>query len=99
VEIVIQCLLQKEQADGDYQNLVCIIMEERNLGLQGAMDKITEMMKERVDTYVALKQKIPSFGPVIDNELARYLTGLENYVQGTIVWYCMSPRMCRQHNT
>ncbi|KXN91260.1 Alpha-muurolene synthase [Leucoagaricus sp. SymC.cos] len=64
----------KEQADGDYQNLVCIIMEERNLELQGAMDKITEMMKERVDTY---------------------LTGLENYVQGTIVWYCMSPRYFR----
>ncbi|KAH0833872.1 isoprenoid synthase domain-containing protein [Lanmaoa asiatica] len=87
--------LQKEQSDGDYQNLVFCIMHERNVGLQAAIDILTEMLAQRVEYYVEMKSQLPSFGPDVDRELARYLYALENFVQGTVLWYYLSPRYFR----
>ncbi|THU78121.1 terpenoid synthase [Dendrothele bispora CBS 962.96] len=84
----------KEQADGDYSNLVFIVMEEKDLGLQDAIDYVINMLSDRVDEYIALKKSLPSFGPEVDRELARYLKALEHFVQGTVVWY-YSPRYFR----
>ncbi|KAJ8473020.1 hypothetical protein ONZ45_g16452 [Pleurotus djamor] len=88
------CSFNKEQADGDYQNLVYCVMVERRLKLQEAIDAVVEMLKERVQDYLRLKRSLPSFGPQVDKELVRYLAGLEHYVQGTVVWY-YSPRYFR----
>lgn len=91
--MVLIFFLQKEQADGDYQNLVFCIMVERNVDLQGAIDVLTNMIADRVDEYVDLKSRLQSFGPKVDIQLHRYLEGLEHFVQGTVVWYyCKSPR-------
>ncbi|KJA21771.1 hypothetical protein HYPSUDRAFT_202683 [Hypholoma sublateritium FD-334 SS-4] len=86
------CSFNKEQADGDFQNLVCIIMVEHNIDLQSAIDLLTNMLDERVKEYLALKQSLPSFGTKVDIQLSRYHTALEHFVQGTVVWYYMSPR-------
>lgn len=66
-------------------------MHERNVGLQAAIDILTEMLAQRVEEYVALKSQLPSFGADVDRELARYLHALENFVQGTVLWYYLSP--------
>lgn len=66
-------------------------MRERNVSLQAAIDIVTEMLRERVEQYIALKNQVPSFGPEVDRELARYLSALENFVQGTVMWYYLSP--------
>ncbi|KAF5319865.1 hypothetical protein D9758_018520 [Tetrapyrgos nigripes] len=84
----------KEQADGDYQNLVFVVMEEKDLDLQDAIDYVIHMLNDRVADYRALKKSLPSFGPHVDAELARYLRALEHFVQGTVVWY-YSPRYFR----
>ncbi|KZV60851.1 terpenoid synthase [Peniophora sp. CONT] len=86
------CSFNKEQADGDYQNLVCIIMVERGVDLQAAVNILTDMLAERVRDYANLKQKLPSFGAEIDARLAVYYENLEHFVQGTVVWYYNSPR-------
>ncbi|KAG2145439.1 terpenoid synthase [Suillus bovinus] len=85
----------KEQADGDYQNLVFCIMHERNVGLQEAINILTEMLNQRVDDYITFKSQLPSFGADVDAELGRYLHALENFVQGTVLWYYLSPRYFR----
>lgn len=87
--------LQKEQADGDYQNLVFCIMHERDVGLQEAINILTEMLNQRVDDYINLKSQLPSFGADVDAELERYLHALENFTQGTVMWYYLSPSKCR----
>lgn len=66
-------------------------MVERNIGLQEAVDTVTDMIRDRVAEYVDLKSRLPSYGPCVDTELHRYLKGVEHFVQGTIVWY-YSPR-------
>ncbi|KZV74593.1 terpenoid synthase [Peniophora sp. CONT] len=86
------CSFNKEQADGDYQNLVCIIMAERDIELQPAIDVLTDMLAIRVDEYARLKKELPSFGEQVDQQLAVYHMNLEHFVQGTVVWYYNSPR-------
>lgn len=66
-------------------------MLERDVDLQSAVRIVTDMLATRVDEYAKFKAQLPSFGPVIDGELARYFQALEYYVQGTVVWYYESP--------
>ncbi|KIK45444.1 hypothetical protein CY34DRAFT_10411 [Suillus luteus UH-Slu-Lm8-n1] len=89
------CSFNKEQSDGDYQNLVFCIMHERDVGLQEAINILTEMLNQRVDDYIRLKSELPSFGADVDAELEKYLHALENFVQGTVLWYYLSPRYFR----
>ncbi|EGO03037.1 hypothetical protein SERLA73DRAFT_165924 [Serpula lacrymans var. lacrymans S7.3] len=89
------CSFNKEQSDGDYQNLVVCIMIEHNVGLQAAIDILTDMLADRVAEYTELKKQLPSFGPAVDTELMRYLEALEHFVQGTVLWYYLSPRYFR----
>lgn len=89
------CSFNKEQADGDYQNLVFCIMHERDVGLQEAINILTDMLNQRVDDYLKFKSELPSFGADVDAELARYLHALENFTQGTVLWYYLSPRYFR----
>lgn len=72
-------------------------MVEHNVDLQSAIDLLTNMLDERVKEYLSLKQSLPSFGKEVDSQLSRYLTALEHFVQGTVVWYYMSPRECALH--
>ncbi|KAF9050466.1 isoprenoid synthase domain-containing protein [Panaeolus papilionaceus] len=82
----------KEQPDNDFQNLVCCIMVERNIELQDAINVLTDMLDARVTEYLALKKSLPSFGESVDAQLMKYLTAMENFVQGTVAWYYRSPR-------
>jgi hypothetical protein len=69
-------------------------MHERDVGLQEAIDILTEMLNQRVNDYIKLKSQLPSFGADVDAELQRYLHALENFVQGTVLWYYLSPSKC-----
>ncbi|EJF60235.1 terpenoid synthase [Dichomitus squalens] len=89
------CSFNKEQADGDFQNLVFCIMIERDCDLQTAVDVLTDMLAQRVADYERYKAQLPSFGPEVDAELARYNRAIEQYTQGTVVWYYYSPRYFR----
>ena len=61
-------------------------MLERDTGLQSAVDILTDMLAQRVADYVRYRSQLPSFGPEVDAELARYNRAIEQYTQGTIVW-------------
>ncbi|KAF5374321.1 hypothetical protein D9758_004657 [Tetrapyrgos nigripes] len=90
------CSFNKEQADGDYQNLVCVLQVAHNLNLQDAVDMLTNMIRKRVQNYLELKKELPSFGVGVNAELRRYHTALEHFTQGCVVWYYSSPRYFRE---
>ncbi|KAI0771415.1 isoprenoid synthase domain-containing protein [Irpex lacteus] len=83
----------KEQADGDLQNLVCILMVMRRINLQEAVNVLITMITDRIDDYAQLKSGLPSFGSAIDEQLGLYLKNLEHFIQGTVRWYYSSPRV------
>lgn len=74
-------------------------MVERNIELQDAINVLTDMVDTRVTEYLTFKSSLPSFGKTVDLQLSRYHAALENFVQGTVTWYYMSPRKdSRIHN-
>lgn len=85
--------IKKEQAENDYQNLVCCIMMDQMIELQDAVDFVTDMLESRVNEYINLKASLPSFKGEVDSELARYLTGIGNIIQGGIAWSYLTSRM------
>ncbi|KAK7056370.1 hypothetical protein VNI00_002924 [Paramarasmius palmivorus] len=92
------CSFNKEQADGDYQNLVCVLQHAYDLDLQGAVDMLTDMIRDRVQDYTDLKKRLPSFGSKVDTAVRRYHEAMENFTQGCVVWYYSSPRYFRNTN-
>ena len=67
-------------------------MIERDCDLQAAVDALTDMLAQRVADYARYKAQLPSFGAEVDAELARYNKAIEQFTQGTVVWYYYSPR-------
>ena len=76
---------------GDGQNLVIVLMTERKIDLQAAVDQATSILKERVADYSKLREAIPSFGEANDLQLTRYLNALGSSAQGMARWYYKSP--------
>ena len=68
-------------------------MVEQMIELQEAIDIAMTMLESRVSEYIHLKTRLPTFGPEVDAELARYYVGIENLLQGGIVWSYLTPRV------
>ncbi|KAF8752969.1 Terpenoid synthase [Rhizoctonia solani] len=81
-----------EFARGDTHNLVCVAMHHNSLDLAGAIDFVNQLTRKRLDEYVEIKANLPSFGSGLDEQLARYLEGIEYCVQGFIDWTFLTPR-------
>ena len=60
--------------------------------LQEAIDFAMDMLESRVSEYISLKSRLPTFGSEVNSELARYYVGIENLLQGGIVWSYLTPR-------
>lgn len=67
-------------------------MVEHHLELQEAINMLTVMFEERVTEYIGLKASLPLLGAEVDLQLSKYLSGLENFIQGTVSWNYMSLR-------
>lgn len=89
------CSFNKEQAQGDYQNLVPILMQEYNLDLQSAIHKLKEMIHRRLDRYYLLKSRLGSDDRQLGSEVIKYFEGLEITNVGITKWYYQSPRYFR----
>jgi hypothetical protein len=74
-------------------------MQERDVGLQEAINILTEMLNQRVDDYIKLKSQLPSFGADVDVELERYFHAMENFVHGAALWCYYSPSKCQASPT
>ncbi|QRW16746.1 terpene synthase [Rhizoctonia solani] len=88
-----------EFARGDVHNFVSVAMEHMDvamehmdLGVEDAIAYVDQRIRDRVDEYVATKNKLPKFGPGLDEQAARYIQGIEYFVQGFIDWSFITPR-------
>jgi terpene synthase-like protein len=76
-----------EQAKGHpANNIVTVLMRDRNCDLQGAMDIIGHDYADFMESYLADKERLPSFGPKVDAEVQRYITAMENWPIGNLEW-------------
>ncbi|KIM48679.1 hypothetical protein M413DRAFT_83524 [Hebeloma cylindrosporum] len=81
-----------EQSRGDTHNMIVILMQYHNLSLQGAVDYVGELCKQTIDTFSTNKAELPSWGPEIDEMVARYVQGLQDWIVGSLHWSFQTQR-------
>lgn len=76
----------REQARGQYANLVPIAMNELDLSLQEAIDYVDELLRKSLDDFLYHKSILPSWGPEVDKQVQAYVRGMEHWIVGSIKW-------------
>lgn len=67
-------------------------MAHHGLDLQGAADRVGDMWRQAVEGFCTNKMKVPSWGPKIDEDVAKYIQGLEDWIVGGVEWSFSSER-------
>jgi alpha-muurolene/germacrene-A/gamma-muurolene synthase len=52
--------------------------------LQSAVDHVGDLCAKTIDTFSANKEQIPSWDPEIDDMVARYVKGLQDWIVGYV---------------
>ncbi|CUA75792.1 Alpha-muurolene synthase [Rhizoctonia solani] len=81
-----------ETSRGDTHNFVCVAMWNNDLDLENAIAYVDQMTRNRLQEYIDAKAKLRSFGTDIDEQVLRYIQGIEHCVQGFLEWTFMTPR-------
>ncbi|TBU29047.1 terpenoid synthase [Dichomitus squalens] len=87
------CSYNVEQARGDdAHNIVTVVMDELGTDLHGAMEWVAERHRILVGQFLERFGRLPSWGPEIDAQVARYVDGLGNWVRANDSWSFESQR-------
>ncbi|KXN89339.1 Alpha-muurolene synthase [Leucoagaricus sp. SymC.cos] len=81
-----------EQSKGDTHNMIPVVMNERGLSLQEAVDFVGEMCKASIDRFRRERENLPSWGPENDCQVRDYVNGLADWIVGSLHWSFESTR-------
>ena len=72
--------------------MIPVVMNEEGLDLQSAVDFVGTMCKQSIDRFTEDWANIPSWGPKIDKDVDVYVTGLADWIVGSLHWSFESER-------
>ncbi|KAF8077664.1 terpenoid synthase [Lyophyllum atratum] len=75
-----------EQSRGDTHNMIVILMKYHGHSLQSAVDYVGDLCAQTIDAFVENRRKLPSWGPEVDDMVDRYVTGLQDWIVGSLHW-------------
>lgn len=76
-----------EQAKGiGGNNIVTVLMQEKQVGLQAAVDLVGEHFSTLMARFQEDVKRIPTWGPRVDASVAAYVAAMEHWVVGNLVW-------------
>ncbi|TFK36365.1 isoprenoid synthase domain-containing protein [Crucibulum laeve] len=75
-----------EQSRGDTHNMIVILMKYHGHNLQSAVDYVGDLCAQTIDTFSENKKKLPSWGSEVDDMVARYVQGLQDWIVGSLHW-------------
>ncbi|GAW09031.1 terpenoid synthase [Lentinula edodes] len=81
-----------EQSKGDTHNMIPVIMNHHSLDLQPAVDLVGQLCQQSIDRFMNDRAQLPSWGPEIDRQVQIYVTGLEDWMVGSLHWSFESER-------
>jgi hypothetical protein len=82
-----------EQARGlDDHNIVTVIVKEKALGVQEAIDYVGEMYRGIARKFIEDMKDVPSFSESLDQLVSEYVFGLSNWVTALLEWSFESER-------
>ena len=73
-------------------NILTVLMHHFHLNLQDAADHVAEYFKTLVETYLEAKRALPSWGALIDQDVAHSAMAMECWVVGNLNWSFESKR-------
>ncbi|EIW83595.1 terpene synthase [Coniophora puteana RWD-64-598 SS2] len=76
----------KEQVTDDTHNMIPVLMRERGLDLQGAVDFVGRLCKGTIERFETERARLPSWGPELDAQVQTYIEGLQNWIVGSLHW-------------
>lgn len=75
----------RERATGHGgNNILTVLMSAKKIDLQAASDCVGVFFKDLADRYLLAKTKLPSWGPGVDEGVARYVEGVAHWIRGNI---------------
>ncbi|HMN26536.1 MAG TPA: hypothetical protein PKE45_00170 [Caldilineaceae bacterium] len=83
---------KKEMMEANGSNLVLVLQNECQLGLQAAVNRAVAMCDAEMRAFLRMASNLPSFGPAEDAMLARYLHCLQACMRGHLDWYAKTTR-------
>ncbi len=86
-----------EQSRGDTHNMICVFMSNDGLSLQQAVDRIGDLCKQTIDTFIENQAQVPSSWGTddsddIDKGVKLYVNGLREWIVGSLHWSFMTTR-------
>ncbi|KAJ6542937.1 isoprenoid synthase domain-containing protein, partial [Mycena capillaripes] len=82
-----------EQARGDIHNAVIVVMHERGLSIQDAMDFVGGWYQEAVEEFYTVMRDLPPCGSVtVRNGVKMYVAAIANFVTSNYEWSLLSGR-------
>lgn len=76
-----------EQGRGDgAHNLVYVLIHHHGHTVQSAVDHAGKMWRDTMEKFIADEQRLPSWGPVVDDMVQKYVSGLRDWSVGSLHW-------------
>jgi hypothetical protein len=72
--------------------MIPVVMEERGVDLQSAIDFVGDMCKQSIDRFIDNRDMLPSWGLEIDSQVQIYVSGLADWIVGSLHWSFESER-------
>jgi len=72
--------------------MIVILMKHRGLDLQPSVDCVGNMCKSSIDRFIAERERLPTWGPEIDEQVKIYVDGLADWIVGSLHWSFDSER-------
>jgi hypothetical protein len=69
-----------------------VFMIYDGLNLQQAADRIGEVWKQTMDTFIENLGRVPSWGDDIDKDVKLYVNGMQEWVVGSLHWSFITTR-------
>ena len=77
--------------------MICVYMIHEGLGLQQAVDRVGEMCKRTIETFIENQAQIPSWGDDIDAAVKLYVHGLREWIVASLHWSFVTTRYFGNH--
>ncbi|KAF9465760.1 isoprenoid synthase domain-containing protein [Collybia nuda] len=82
----------REQSQGDYHNILHIVMRDKQLGLQDALEWAERRHRSLQGEYFQVLAKMPSWGLEIDTQVEKYIGALGRMISGNVRYSALSKR-------
>ena len=74
-----------EQARDEPHNMVAVVMADKGLTVQEAIEFVGDLCLACVDRFENDLYLLPSWGPEIDRDIVKYVDGLQNWMAGNSI--------------